>query len=94
VVVGVLTLTLVLPEAASLKDKRSVIKGLTARLRAKFNVAVAEVDTQDAPGVATLGVACLSNDAAHAHAVLERAVQFVERSRLDAMLADYSIEMW
>jgi len=34
-------------DAHSLKDKRHYVKGLKDRLRAKFNVAVAEIDHQE-----------------------------------------------
>ena len=44
--VALLRLDLRLPDASSLKDKRSVVKGLAAALR-KLNCAVAEVDHQD-----------------------------------------------
>jgi hypothetical protein len=40
--VGVITFELRMPDAHSLKDKRHFVKGLKDRLRAKFNVAVAE----------------------------------------------------
>ena len=87
-------LSLDLPESSSLKDKRSVIKSVSARVRARYNVAVAEVDTQDSLGTITLGIACLSTSAGHAHEMLERAVRYVERSRLDAVLADYQIDVY
>jgi uncharacterized protein YlxP (DUF503 family) len=44
--VALLRLDLRLPDASSLKDKRSVVKGLAAALR-KLNCAVAEVEHQD-----------------------------------------------
>ena len=46
-VIGLLRVRLRLHEAASLKEKRSVLKPLIARLRKDHNVAVAEVDDQD-----------------------------------------------
>jgi len=92
-VVGLAIVTLHMHEASSLKDKRSVVKRVTAHLRSKFNVAVAEVDTHDAWGVITLGVACVSTEAGHAHAVLEKAVRLIEHERLDAELVDYRVEM-
>jgi len=52
--VGVLTLEIQLPYAHSLKDKRSVVQSLRNRLRARFNVAVAELDHQDVWQRATL----------------------------------------
>lgn len=60
-VIGVLTLEIHLPYAQSLKDKRQVLRGLKDRLRAKFNVAVAELDHQELWQRATLGVVTLSN---------------------------------
>ncbi len=41
--VGLLTLELHIAEAQSLKDKRQVLRSLKDRLRAQFNVAVAEL---------------------------------------------------
>jgi len=45
--IGLLTLEIHIPDARSLKDKRQVIRSLKDRLRANFNVAVAELDHQD-----------------------------------------------
>jgi len=44
--IGLLTLDVHLHSAESLKDKRRVIRSLMARVRARHNVAVAEVDTR------------------------------------------------
>lgn len=93
-VVGLATVTLFIAEGATLKDKRRVRQSLVTRLRNRFNVAVAEVDTQDAVGTLTLGIACVTTDAAHAHAMLEKAVRAIERERLDADLVDYRIEVF
>ena len=59
--VGVLTLDIRLPYAHSLKDKRAVLQKMRDRLRSRFNVAVAELDYQDAWHQATLGVVSISN---------------------------------
>jgi uncharacterized protein YlxP (DUF503 family) len=40
-----------IPGCTSLKEKRHVVKSLAAGLRAKFNVAVAEVDHHDDRGL-------------------------------------------
>ena len=55
-VVGLLALEIHLPDAHSLKDKRQVVRKLKERLRARFNVAVAELDHQDLWQRATVGV--------------------------------------
>lgn len=79
--VGLLTLELHFGEAVSLKDKRRVVKSLMARLRAKFNVAVAEVGQQNSWQRATLGVVTVSNDTFHIDRSLAAVVRYVEADR-------------
>jgi hypothetical protein len=58
--IGLMTLQIHLHAAASLKEKRSAIKSLSARIRARHNISVAEVDHQDLlqrAEIAFLGVA-------------------------------------
>jgi uncharacterized protein YlxP (DUF503 family) len=93
-VVGVCTLELDIPASHSLKDKRQVVRSLTARVRQSFNVSIAEVDSQDAWQHATIGIVCVSSDAEYAHGLLEKVIDNIEHSRLDAVIADYSIEIW
>lgn len=59
--VGVLTLEIELPYSHSLKEKRAVLQKIRDRLRARFNVAVAELDHQDVWQRATLGVVSISS---------------------------------
>jgi hypothetical protein len=59
--VGVLTLEIQLPYAHSLKEKRAVLRKMRDRFRARFNVAVAELDHQDVWQRATLGVVSISD---------------------------------
>lgn len=93
-VVGVCIIELRLPTAGSLKDKRRIIKSLTAQVRNQFNVSIAEVDFHDVWGAAEIGVSCVSTDGGHAHAVLSEVVKMIEDARLDFILTNYSIEMW
>jgi uncharacterized protein len=86
-------LQLHLAENASLKGKRMVVRSVTQRIRNRFNVAVAEVDTQDAWQVITLGIACLSEDKRHANEMLSKVIGFVESERLDAEVGDVEIEL-
>ena len=67
-----------LPDVESLKDKRHVLKGLKEKVRARFQVAVAEVDHQDVWQRATLAVAYVSADARHANTVVSKAMDFIE----------------
>jgi uncharacterized protein YlxP (DUF503 family) len=93
-VIGSCRIDLRLPGNGSLKDKRRVLKSVITRLHNEFNVAVAEVDGHDSWTAATLGVACVSTNAAHAHEILERVVAWIEHSRLDVDVLDYQIEIF
>ncbi len=59
--IAYLTLELRIEAAHSLKDKRQVVRSLKDRLRAHFNVAVAELDPDNAWQRATLGVVGISS---------------------------------
>jgi uncharacterized protein len=90
--VGLLTLEIFIPDAHSLKDKRQVLRSLKDRLRARFNVAVAELDHQDTWQRAQVGVVILSNDAAH----LEQSLQAVfaeAENLLGRDLVDHNLEV-
>ena len=91
--VGVCKIKLRLPGNASLKGKRQVIKSITGRVEHRFNVSVAEIDNHDLWQLATLGVACVSNDKRHANEVLSKVVYFITKSHFDVELLDYEIEI-
>jgi hypothetical protein len=55
-----LTLELRIEHAQSLKDKRQVVRSVKDKLRAKFNVSVAELDEGDPLQRATIGVVSIS----------------------------------
>jgi uncharacterized protein YlxP (DUF503 family) len=62
----------------SLKDKRSVVKSLLAKLQNKFHVSCAEIARQDARQTIVIGVAAIVPGSAQADAVAARIVSFVE----------------
>ena len=86
-------MTLHLPEASSLKEKRQVTRSLSDRIRNRFNVAVAEVEDADMRQRLTLGVCCVSNDRGHADAMLSSLISFIEESRFDVELLDIQTEI-
>jgi uncharacterized protein len=59
--IAFLTLELRIEAAQSLKDKRQVVRSVKDRLRAHFNVAVAELDPTSLWNQATLGVVSVSS---------------------------------
>jgi uncharacterized protein len=93
--IGVTRLDLRIPACGSLKSKRSVVKGITGGLRAKFNVAVAEVDHQDLWQRTSLGVTCISGTAFHAEKMLREIERFVGRDdRVEILGAVTDVRPW
>ena len=91
--IGVARIALHLAENSSLKGKRMVVKSVAQRVRNRFNVAVAEVDTQDAWRVATLGIVCVSDDRRHSNEMLSKVIDFIESERLDAEVGEVEVEL-
>lgn len=91
-VVGALQLTLHAPEAAGLKAKRKVVRSLLGRVRAKFNVAAAEVGANDLWQRLELGFSVCGNQTGHVEHQLDEITRFVERLAL-AEVVDVRIEI-
>ena len=81
-VVGVLTVEVHMPRSQSLKDKRSVTKSLRDQLRGRFNIAVAEVDSNDTWQRATVGISTLGDDRAYVTGLLEQVTEWLRGTRL------------
>ena len=91
--VGVLTLEIQLPYAHSLKEKRAVLQKMRDRLRARFNVAVAELDQQDVWQHATFGVVSISNNRPLLESLFRKVLAEVE-AILGDDVADYSVDFY
>jgi uncharacterized protein YlxP (DUF503 family) len=61
-VVGTLKIAFHLSENRSLKEKRRVAKSISSKVRAKFNVSVAEIGSNDKWQVLELGIVTVGND--------------------------------
>lgn len=64
-------------DAASLKDKRSVVRPVVAELRRRFSVAAAEAGHLDLQQRSLLGVAVVAADAAHCREMLDACERLV-----------------
>ena len=70
---GVIQSEVVLISKKDFKDKRRWVKGLKDRLRAGFNVSVAETEDQDMWNASTIAVVTVSGSRSNAAKVLESA---------------------
>ncbi|NDJ54541.1 MAG: DUF503 domain-containing protein [Chloroflexi bacterium] len=92
-VVGTSIIQLHLPGIKSLKEKRSVLKGLINRLHKEFNIACAEVEFHDVWQSSGIGIAVISTSTKHAKAVIDNVVNWIELNRPDLSVIDYSMEI-
>ena len=76
--VCVARVSLEIPAAASLKAKRQVLRRVTDRVKAKFNVALAEVDDNDVWNRAVLALAVVVNERRHVNEQMDKILQFIE----------------
>ncbi|GAB7079015.1 DUF503 domain-containing protein [Megalodesulfovibrio paquesii] len=91
-VIGTLLLEFTLHGNDSLKGKRNVAQSLKRKLRNKFNVAVAEVDSLESHTRLVLACVTVSNEAAHAQGLLTKVQNMVEAAT-DEELTDSQMEI-
>jgi uncharacterized protein len=91
--IGLLTLHLLLPGCTSLKEKRSRIKPVLARLHREFNVSTAEVDLLDKWHESVLACAMVSNDHAYTQSALATVKDFFVSHWPDFEILDDRIEL-
>ena len=91
-VVGVCRLRLALHGVFSLKEKRGIIKRITARVRNSFPVSIAEVAENDQLRSAAIGFSVVGNDGAYVNSVVDKVLDFIEDLYL-AEIIDQHIEL-
>ncbi len=91
-VVGVCCLSLYFPESGSLKAKRHGLRKILDRVRAKFNVAAAEVADQQTWQRSKVGLVVVGNQQRHVQSMLDTIVGFVEHLYV-AQILDCQIDL-
>lgn len=69
--VAAMRVTAYLPGVRSLKEKRRAVQSVVDRLRARFNVSVAETDHHDLWQKAEIGIAVVARDGKDLRAVVD-----------------------
>jgi len=92
-IIGACIVQLYLPGRGSLKDKRRTLKPILIRLRRKFNLASAELGSNDLWQSAEIAFVTVSNDSGHIHTLLERAVHWIEHRHPEVQVVDWQIEI-
>ena len=78
--IAAITFRLHAPWVTSLKEKRMIVKSLTAQLQNKFHVSAAETGEQDTHRIIVIGIAAVVPHNALADSMMEEISRFVEEN--------------
>ncbi|MEC6747741.1 DUF503 domain-containing protein [Marinilactibacillus sp. XAAS-LB27] len=78
-------LTILIYDAYSLKDKRSVVKSILKKVSNQFNVSVAETDELDTQNRAVIGFGIVGNNSVLCEKILNQVIEYIE--------ANYEVEI-
>lgn len=92
--IGIARFELFIPASGSLKDKRQVLRSVTAGIKPRFNVSIAEVEFQNLWQRAALGVSCVAESGGHCRKVLQEVEKTIGRLAIDgAEIVDRSVDV-
>ena len=77
-VVSMIQILFEIPDVASLKEKRRVIRSVKDKMQRRFHMSAAEVDLQDSLSFAQIGGALVSNSSVFGESVLRKAFAMIE----------------
>lgn len=89
-VVSMIQLVFEIPDSASLKDKRRIVRSVKDKFQRQFRMSAAEVDLQDSLSFAHIGGAIVSNSKTFGESVLAKAFAMVE-NEIPVRIQDVSI---
>ena len=89
--VGLLSLTLFIPESNSLKGKRQVISSIKIKLRKKFNISVIETP-EDKWQITQITIGYLNSKKSEIHREISNIINFIKGFN-DIELVDYQEEI-
>ena len=91
-VVGTMKIILHVHDNHSLKGKRKIVRSMVDKVKHKFNVAIAEVGSNDKWQKIELGVSAVGNDRRHIDTSLNTVLSYLESLYL-AEIIDSTVEI-
>jgi len=89
-IVSMIQVVFEIPDIASIKEKRRIVRSVKDKMRRRFHLSAAEVDLQDSLAFAQIGGAIVSNSRVFGESVLQKAFEMIE-SETPARIHDMSI---
>ncbi|MFH1350749.1 MAG: DUF503 domain-containing protein [Pseudomonadota bacterium] len=91
-IVGIVKIEFRLYDNRSLKEKRKIVKSMVDKVKHKFNVAIAEVGSNDKWQKVELGITTVGNDRRHIDSSLNNVLAFLDSMYL-AEIVDLKTEI-
>lgn len=91
--IGILKLKLHIPGSFSLKDKRRIVKSLTAKIRQNFNVSIAELGDNELWQVALIGISCISKDSRYINEIISKVIDFISQNHHEVVIIEKEMEI-
>ena len=89
-IVSMIQMIFEMPDIASIKEKRRIVRSVKDKLQRRFHLSVAEVDLQDSLSFAQIGGALVSNSKSFGESVLQKAFAMIE-NEVPVRIQDMSI---
>lgn len=86
--IGVSRIVVEMSGNEELKEKRSAVAKIKDRIRAKYNVAIAEVGPQDVADEAVVGLSAVSNDRDYVQGLLGQIPDFIDEMGVGRVIAE------
>ena len=87
--IATITFRIHAPWVHSLKEKRMIVKSITAKIQNKFHVSAAEIDEQDVHQIIVIGVAGIVPHTAMADSLMDEISSFVEENTEAEILDEF-----
>lgn len=78
--------------AKSLKEKRMVAKSIIGKVKNKFNVSIAEVESMDEHKKLTIGICCVTNSSNKANEIINEVINYIY-DHTEAEIMDVFVEI-
>jgi uncharacterized protein YlxP (DUF503 family) len=88
-VVGILRIDFRLVDNRSLKGKRKIVKSMIDKVKSRFNVAIAEIGSNDKWQKIELGISAVGNDRRHIDSSLNHVLAFLDSLCLAQILGTH-----
>jgi uncharacterized protein YlxP (DUF503 family) len=92
VVVGTAKISLYIQDNHSLKEKRKIVKSITAKVHQRFNASIAEVGSNDKWQMIGLGISIVGNDRRFVNSSLDNILSYLDSLYLGEII-DSDIEI-